>query len=314
MTDNLSDICTCIKSHYGIDVSHIEPIAEGLTNTNFRVCSGDDTFIFKIYNFKSKEEVEDEVRVLSLLEKHDFPSPRLFSSTEEIIGTSDTKPCILYRLISGDTNTNWGLDILRQAGGLMGRQHVLLCDVDTPHRKFTRDYDRFKEDVYSRGHRFTECGYEGSDTLLSFVKAELDELEFPPNLPHGYTHQDIKPENVTVQEGKIAGIIDFDVSYYGVLLNDITTTIVWSCFKYGVLDEDLMNALIEGYEEKRNLTKAEREFFPKAIRYRLVREAFYSPFDVLPNHVSKTKKRSEEFIELTNNFKALESDLRPRFQ
>jgi len=304
-----------INKEYGVDVAKITHIKNGITNTNYIVLTDDNKYIFKIYNFKNTEEVGFEVDVLEELKKHDFLSPRISVRVDGgVLGKFDTKPSLMYEYIEGETIPNWNDELIESVGEYMGRMHLLLRDLDIKSKYKLFDYDLTKKLVKIEGHKFLQANFPDHDKLLDFVKERLSGMSFPDDLPCGITHHDIKPENVIVDGGKLVGVVDFDLSYYGVLLNDMATTIIWSCFPNGELDQRMMNAFLKGYESKRELTKIEQDNFLEAIHFRLVREVFSSPYDVLPNNMDVTKRRSDEFMEITKHYEEHKSKISPKFK
>lgn len=302
-------IARYVGSAYGYTITAVTSVNEGLTNTNYRVHADEGVFLFKTYNFKTTPDVKEEVAVLDELTAHNFPSPRIIVQTSGVsVGAYNHKPCILYSYIEGEVVSKWSEKTLLEVGTLLGRMHILLADFKHTARRFVRDHDAMKKIVESGEQKFHDARYEGADRLLTFVRTELASISLPDNLPLGYTHEDIKPENVVLKDGKISGLLDFDLSYYGALMSDITTTIIWSCFVDGALDLRRTESLIRGYQSERLFSAVERGCFLDYILFRLVREAFMSPFDVLPHNMDVTKPRSDAFIEIAKRFKS-EKDL-----
>lgn len=314
MTD-IDDIKNHVISNYAIEPIDISYIKEGVTNTNHLVVTKEGKFLFKIYNFKRPEQVQFEVNVLRELEKYNFLSPRVVERKNgESIGEYEGKPCLVYVYIDGEVDRDWSASTLEQVGKYMGAKHSLLSDFSDRTKSGTFDLEEMKKLVDGGLERFKEAEFPDSEELIEFVKTHLGKVSFPEDLPKGITHHDIKHENVILSNGKIAGIVDFDLTYYGVLLNDIATTIIWECFNGDDIDIQKAQSFLDGYEDERPLTLVEQEHFCEAIHFRLAREVFSSPFDVLPNYINTTKKRSDEFKRRVEKFEKIKDSIKFSFK
>lgn len=302
-----------LKRAYGMDATEIEPIGEGVTNQNFRIRNEQGEYIFKIYSFKSVDEVGYEAKALDILAVNNFPSPRLIQGEKGEVIEFEGRPSVLYPMIEGTAKSEWSAPEFARIGIYIGELHSTLKDFDNPLRRGTFDPEELKKTVAESRERFNEAGYGGTDELLSFLENELADVHLPSELPKGFTHSDIKPENVLFNDDLISGFVDFDIGYIGILLNDLTTPLVWAGFDGNELNASKANALIAGYQTKRKLTDEERESFMGALHYRIVREAFNSPYDVLPRFMDKTLSRSREFMARADAFKKVTDSIRLSF-
>ena len=295
----LAQLKKFLRAQYGLGAFAIAPVTGGVVNTNFKISTADGGYLFKIYNFKEAGEVAFEVAALQELGRWDFPCPRLVASTVgSMIGEFGGKPCLLYEFIHGASQRAWDATMLYHVGVLMGRMHALLGNFEPRTRYGVWDHDTLPTLIRTRGQELMERGFPGAKELMTRLTSELTQIRLPHDLPMGFTHQDIKPENVIIRDKNVVGIVDFDNSYYGTLLHDITTTIIWSCYKNSVLDSHLVARLLAGYETQRPLTRDEKKYFDPALKFRLLREAFISPFAGGPERFALTKQRSEYFLRL----------------
>ncbi|MAF59742.1 MAG: phosphotransferase [Candidatus Pacebacteria bacterium] len=304
-----------LASNYLVQPDKVSYINEGVTNTNYLVETSDGKYLFKIYNFKSEDQVQFEVNVLEELRRHDFPSPKVISRKDKLnIGVYKKKPSLLYVYIDGGVNKDWDGFMIKKVGKYMGKKHSLLKDFPDRSKSHTFDIDETKKLVREGRSRFAEASFPEYESLLSFVEKNLTGLSLSNDLPKGVTHHDIKHENVILNDKEIAGIIDFDLSYYGVLINDIATTIIWECFDGDEMNMEKAQSFIDGYEEERPLTSVEKDNLCETIHFRLVREVFSSPFDVLPNYIEITKPRSDEFRRRAERFQDAKANIRFSFK
>jgi homoserine kinase type II len=290
-----------LKDIYGISAKSVDMIDGGLVNTNYKATSENGVYVFKQYNQKSRDEVQFEIDVLQELESSDVPSPQLImSKSGKVLSEFEGKPYVVYGYIQGNTVESMNELQLKQVGVLMGKLHASLKDFQPSVKKSAWEIDELKKLVKDSTESLHERGYANAKELISFVYSELEKFNFSNILPKGITHQDIKPENILIHEGSISGIIDFDNSYHGTLLDDIATTIIWTCFEDGELIQSRVDALLTGYESIRPLETEESESFKDRIRFRLLREVFISPYAATnPNDANA---RSDYFKKLYTQF------------
>ena len=310
MNDKKNKIKQFLKENFEINTISIDKIERGVLNSNFKIeGESGDKYIFRIYNFKTKEQVGFEVEILEYLKNKNFSCPRLQASiTCEFIKIFNDNPCVVYKYLEGENIKEVTPELMKKVGELEAMMHNLLKDFRPSISKPTWDSEDLK--ILARDNRdmMFNSKFERFEELMDFVQTELEKYKFFKELPVGITHQDIKPENIIIKDNKIAGFIDFDNSYVGVLLHDITTTIIWSCFKKGELNLKLVKPFLESYDRARPLTEPEKEYLLDGIKWRLVREVFIGPF-VTTHNPKLSRERADYFIDLYKNICTKKLDL-----
>ncbi|MFH1822889.1 MAG: homoserine kinase [Patescibacteria group bacterium] len=294
--DNIKEF---LKDNYNLDIIKVEHLKSGVMNDNYLIIDKDkNKYIFRIYNYKAKEEVTFEIDILNYLNNTDFPNPIvLVAANQEAVLEFNNKPVIIYKFIPGDFIKNITPELLYQTGQVSGKLHKLLQNFQPKINKPTWDPEDLKKLAENNREEMIRRKFPRAEELMDFVQTELAKYNFPESLPKGITHQDIKPENIIVDNNLITGIVDFDNSYYGQLLHDITTTIIWTCFKDEKLNNDLLAAFLKGYNQERLMTEVEKEFLIPGLKWRLAREIFIGPF-VTINFPELSRKRADYFINL----------------
>ncbi len=296
----LQKIKDFIKENFSLEIEKIQLIESGVMNANYVVeIQNKEKYIFRVYNNKNKNDVESEVGILQYLSEKDFPSPKLVElDGGKLVYIFDGKPCIFYKYIEGKTGCILTADQLRQVGELLAKFHLLARDFEPRNvRKNVWDLDNLKKLVRNSREDVAKSSFSQSKELLDWVGEELKKFSFPSNLPQGITHQDVKPENIVTKKSNVKAFLDFDNTYYGDLLHDITTPIIWTCFKNEKLDNKLLSSYLDGYESVRKISKLEKEYFLEGLKFRLVREVFVGPYAA--SHFPQiTKSRSEYFMKL----------------
>jgi len=276
----------------------IRRIQSGVMNINYEVETADGKYIFRIYELRNVLEVAFTVETLLALSEREFPSPRLMAlKSGAFISLIHKKPCLLYSYVEGKQLAKCTNDLLYQTGFLLGRLHRTLRDFRPRTVKPTWDPKELLSIVKKNKEKMSQSKLKGGKQLMNFLAKELPRFRFPKQLPTGVTHQDVKPENIIVKDGKIQAIIDFDNGYRGVLLHDLATPVIWMCFEKLKLNHQLLGSYLKGYSRARKLSALEKKNLLPAIKFRLLREAFIGPYAIYP-YPERSQKQSEYFLKL----------------
>jgi homoserine kinase type II len=268
-------------------------------NQNFLVETAAGQFVLRLYNHKTERETRFERLMLRELAAHDFPcpKPRLTTLGRDYVIIAD-RPAILYPLLSGTKPKKATVELMTQVGRLQGQLHKHFLGRRPPISKKGWDPADIRYLIPQWRSRIVRSGFPDAKRHLDFISHELKRCHFPADLPRGFTHQDIKPENTLVSGGRTTGILDFDNCYVGALLHDLTTTIIWWCFPHDRLDMRLVRAFLRGYETERRLTADEKKLLlADGLRFRLLREMFIGPITTL-DKISLAAKRAGNFLKL----------------
>ncbi len=282
-----------IAGEYPVKAGKIKQFKNGVMNLNFCVTTDRGLMVFRLPGHRGKSRTKMERDMLSMLAKQGFPCPAPLSTS--------AKKSLLYPMLPGEPATKATPKLMQEVGTRLGEMHRHFKN-HKPHGKRERwepeDIERL---IPAWRSRFKRAGYPKSDEYLSWIESELEQCRIPKNLPRGWTHQDLKPENTLVHRGKLSGILDFDNAYEGALLHDVTTSIMWWCFPKEHLDKTLLNAILKGNESRRKLTSQERKILLNdALRFRLLREMFIGPMTTLEN-IPFAVKRAKRFERIYNH-------------
>ena len=83
------------------------------------------------------------------------------------------------------------------------------------------------------------------------------------------------PENTVFEGGELAALIDFEEACFYYLIFDLAMCIVGSCVEGGSFRQDLVDALLGGYQQLRRLSQAERDQLPLYVEYAAATSAFW---------------------------------------
>ncbi len=300
---NLTTAKNWLRDQYGIEIENLEPIKSGVVNHNYKVATKTNTYLWKLNSHKNKQGLENELLILHHLEKNNFPSPKIVATKDgKYIHTYDGLHGWLYNYIDGDVPKIISDNQLKKLGQLLAELHTHCKNIEQPNQKTTWDPKDLINLIKQASKEPQEQKVFNDIISLGDLQKEVAKFKFDQTLPIGITHQDIKPENIILQGEEIVGIVDFDNSYRGTLLHDITTTIIWTCFEKDQLKTNRIESLLSGYQKVRPLEEKEKQSLWPAICFRLIREVFISPY-AATRVTDGVKQRAKDFLKKYNHIK-----------
>lgn len=290
------NVTDTLYRNFGFSATRLTRIKSGVMNENYKVETANGDYILRISRSASEAETALERFMLQTLASEGFPCPKPLSNADghDTIFVNG-KIAIVYPMLTGKQSHSMTPKLLKEIGRLQATIHTTFLNKTIPVQKSGWDPEDIKRLIPEWRSRIEASNFPDAKTFLDFIEREIATITFPSNLPRGLTHQDIKPENVLVENERVTGILDFDNCYEGALLHDLTTTIIWWCFVNNELSLDLVAAFREGYESVRRITSDEdRLLLTDGLRFRLLREMFIGPMTTLSN-ISLATERATHF-------------------
>lgn len=248
-----------------------EPIAEGVTNTNYLVVTSQNKFILTL--FEKHFELSELPYFTALME---WWHARGISCPQPIMGKSGRtlcalkeKPALIVSFLDGGGVKNILPEHMLQLGELVARMHI--TGIDFP---------------YVRENKLSVKGWE---TIIDEIIERADEIEpelkkliseeynylsehWPSDLPRGPIHSDLFPDNVFFNKpfgGKpvLSGVIDFYFSCNDFWAYDLAIIINAWCFdERHRLVKERVQALLAGYNDIRPISVEEDAAFALLLR------------------------------------------------
>jgi len=244
MNDVAAHIQQHFMQHFKLHQPTIRPITYGVINFNYLIETSDQKYLFKIYNLSDEKNLAFELSILDFLSTKRFPCPRIVSDRRQrLYHFFDAKPAVLLNYIPGRMITDITPDQMHRIGSGVGLLHRLLMDFRQPIERVTWEVVDMERHIQNRSAEIIQKNYPDAIEFVGFVAREFQKLDFPDNLPQGLTHQDVKPENIIIDNTGRISFVDFNDCYRGTLLVDVMTTIIWACFREDALDTDLLEAM-----------------------------------------------------------------------
>jgi homoserine kinase type II len=247
----------------------VQGIAEGTTNSNYKVETAEETVILTLY--ERRMEVAELPFFLTLMEHcagKGVPCPAPVRGVDRkawrmLAG----KPAALTSYLYGKSVKKPSSVQVRSLGAALAGLHEATTDFG----------DRRTNALNLAGWQklAAQCGSNLPDT----AKSELSYLSahWPLELPSGIIHADLFPDNVLFSGDSVAGLIDFYFACHDAYAYDLAICLNAWCFEDDVtFNVTKARALLAGYQSVRPLNDRELETLPvlcrgAALRFYLTR-------------------------------------------
>ena len=287
-------------------------ITEGIENSNFYLRTSNGEFILTI--FEKRVDINDLpffIKIMNHLNNKGFYCPKpICDRNNNFLQELKGKPTIIVNFLEGKSKQNITIGDCYQVGSSMGLMH-----------SYSNDFE-FK--------RKNSLSIEGWQTLIkncnkTLPKSVLDKLQpnlmedihnsydfflkfWPHDLPKGFIHGDLFPDNVFFINDNITGVIDFYFSCNDILTYDLAIAVNAWCFdKKNNFQEEKFQSLLSGYNSKSKLSKDEKYFLPLLCQAAALRFLLTRLFDWVntPIEANVIPKNPEEYIIKHKYFKKI---------
>ncbi len=242
----------------------------GVEHTNLFVRTGRGRYVLRIYERGSRGFINFELKLLEKLKQHRFPSayPLQTRSGKKLVFFAG-KPAVVFPYVPGVHVRKPNLRQIGQIGSVLGKLHSLTRTFRPKESKFR--YDAEVATIRKLAGALIKEGKKGKIKNIGLVeriiKEEFPRFVFPSNLPKGILHADLFEDNVKFYRGKIEGVLDFDDSFRGRLIDDLGTTIMIWCFSRNRLDLKKARVLVQNYQRERSLTRLEEKYLFLSLQF-----------------------------------------------
>ena len=237
-------------------------IAQGITNSNYFLDTTSGRFVLTVFEALRAEELPFFLSLTQHLSHHDVACPTPIVRKDGRLASSiANKPaCIVSRLKGGDTGWPTPTQCFN-TGAMLAKMHV--AGLSFPEKM--------------ANPRFTDWWTNAAVQLLPLLDSRdggllQSEIEFlanhpDPHLPSGSIHADLFKDNVLLDNEAVAGFIDFYYACNGSFVYDLAIAVNdWARTADNLIDTQLADAFIQGYESIRPLSDEERDYLPTAQR------------------------------------------------
>ena len=293
---NLNEANQLIKD-IGIEFKNIEETSDGISDSTYIATLLDDKkCIFKIYEFASKEEVKNEIKILNTLEN--LPTPKALSNGNKIFEYNQ-KPIAIYSYLDGISYDNPTVEQVREIGLFLGKFH-----------SFTKNIRSVNQNIYSQSaikELMTNImNYEDIDESVKnsfYSKYELVcELSLEENC---VIHGDLFPDNAKFIGDILTGVFDFVEACNGHFFFDLAVVINSWCFDNNNLNLNKFNTIIEHYNK----------FSPLKVNYKEIKQymmyaaLFYACQRFNTKYIEKRNVDVKDYKEYLIKFESITKEL-----
>ena len=259
------------------DIIAFKGIAEGVSNSNYFIETTDNRFILTIY--EAMTEVADLPFYLGATEyaaKKGLPTALPIHTIDgELTYKIGDKTCALCSFLKGISPKQPNVAQVRSAGAALAQLHNALSDFPLKRK------NSLGPDSWQNLWEKNKAGAENVETgVVNLVESDLLAIEegWAKDLPSGFIHADLFPDNVLFVGNEVSGLIDFYFGATDFYAYDIAVMLNSWCFLPLGREFDLTKgkALLSGYESVRPLSDNEKAAIPlfargAALRFFLTR-------------------------------------------
>jgi homoserine kinase type II len=248
------NLVTKILKQYGILEYKIEPITDGIENTNLIIHQKNKRLILRIYDKqRNQKEVELEIKIIEYLTKNNIPIPRLIKNkNNNLITIAEEKISVLMQFIEG-IHPEWrpmGEQLGKDIGENQARMNKCLLNQNIIKNNIKKESTEInvEKEVFINDFEFNKKINE------NIKKLKLNELR------KCFIHKDISRENIIINKDKILAFLDFDDCSYSYLIYDVAVTItqLFITKSFGI-DYSALTEYYTKYNEILPLRQSEKE-------------------------------------------------------
>lgn len=278
-------------------ITKIKPVATS-GNITFLITTNTGKFILRLcpkgVRRRSKEEILAELEIIDYLLKNGFPAPKpiIKKNGQRVINWENhfgyLKECIQGKLILSPN-----LKQVQKFGETVGWLHNLTENYKTQYqRKHIWDLEETKKWFYQDKKKILNSNFKKADKFIAKFEKEINFIFFPPELPKGMIHEDLRKQHILWQDNKIICVLDFDRYYYGFLILDLGQAIRSWCFSnnWTKWKNENLKSFLRGYNSKRKLQNTEKDYLFLAIKFAVLERAL----SFCLRYLEETKDKEDE--------------------
>ena len=232
------------------------PITKGIDNSNYFIeleKNGNiSDFVLTILEGHTFEEVPFFTKLLNHLSYYGLPVPEPQLTLD---GMSYTifcgKPSLLVKRLSGEHIHSAGIKECKSIGKFLAEQHKAMSELKSSMPNY------YSVEWMTSAVTQLEASLSKSDHKLLSKTIEIYSEVKNKGLPSGIIHGDLFRDNALFETNKLTGVIDYYRACKDLLAIDIAIAINDWCRQEEKFDGSKREAIIEGYNSIRPLTKDE---------------------------------------------------------
>lgn len=234
--------------------------AGGYANVNYCVETDSGSYIFKFNLEHPEADILEEIQYLERLRQYNFPSPYyLANKVGKFVCKQGNFVITVQPRIEGN-KPKPSLHTARQIAKALAQLHRIPTK-DLPFKKHWLQPEYLPGAVRIAKEQLPKIDVSG----FLYEYEQIKDIDFR-SLPQSITHGDVHPDNCLYTNGLLTAILDWEEVGIGISLLDLARAILGFCFE-DYTKPELILAMINEYENVRDLTPEEKISLPKAVRY-----------------------------------------------
>ncbi|MBI3074875.1 MAG: phosphotransferase [Parcubacteria group bacterium] len=258
-----------ILSNYDLgEYRGFETFEYGAGQTTVLLHTTKGNFVLRYYENRPEKHVLFEIQLLNFLQNNNYPAPAIVKDRAgNFSGIYKGKPRVIIELVEGEHCKNPNDFSNKEEVAEVVRVVAQLHNLTKNHRlDFFGDRGVFDADYCWREYH-RQSRTKDKEERGKWLKTELEKLELPDTMPKGICHADLNHGNFLFRNGKVATVLDFDMSFYFYLVYDVADLIYWWAFppQQGFKEADAA-FIISEYVTHRKLSEEEQQHIFDALK------------------------------------------------
>jgi Ser/Thr protein kinase RdoA (MazF antagonist) len=260
-----------LQDKYNLSSNAICSLLKTGINDSYLVIDNARKYVFRVYslNWRTKTEIQEEIRLLNLLSENNIPVSFPFMDVndnyiQEFDAPEGCRFGVLFSYAKGEKLINFPIETHYKIGVIMAGMHKLTAGLSLERIVYTPEV--VLVDLFEQLKRFLPCGTEEMDFMLLTRQYLLHEFEkFNYNeLRQGTVHLDIWFDNISIDKAGEVTLFDFDFCGNGWLCYDLAYYIlqVNNTEKDEAECKLKTESFLNGYESVTKLSDEEKRILP----------------------------------------------------
>jgi homoserine kinase type II len=231
-------------------------IEAGTDNSSFFITTTRDEYVLTLFENQTERGLLFLLKLLDHLKSTNCKvAEPMHDKTGNALQLVADKPAVLFKKLDGHHVTQPTQDYCSQMGSAMGEIHLAGQDLSI------QRYNPFGLDWLLAHRQYREWMAQEDYELFNRSLDQLEQLT-RMELPVGIIHADLFHDNALFDDGQLTGVIDWSFACTDYLLLDLAIMINDWCRQGQSFDQRRIDAMINGYQCKRRLSRDERQALP----------------------------------------------------
>jgi homoserine kinase type II len=265
------ELIQSLLNHFSMgQLKSVQPIAAGITNSNYFVSTTQVDVVFTIIETLSKTQAAQYLNLMSYLANGRVKVPRPFLNAKDgrAIIMVDGKPACFISRLQGQHALMMDEAKIASAGQALALLHQDAASFDG-----ALPDERSQHWRQSMGDTLLDANVLNAQQTALLSVCLADDLGFDMHhLPRGVIHADYFKDNVLFDGNEVSGVIDFYYACHGAYLYDVAVGMNdFARLANDTICPSLAQIFLAAYQEVRPYTADERVAWPQVLKLAALR-------------------------------------------